>query len=1096
MSETTDHAARSRIRDAHDVGLFVEAGAGTGKTTALVDRVVALVAAGHGELRHLAAITFTEAAAAELKDRVRAALETVAAGVDPTYADPDACVRADRALHQLDDAALSTLHGFAQRLLSEDPFEVGLPPGFQVLEPVEASVTFEARWARLVDAIFAQPDLEPALTTWLVGGLSVRQLRRVAVELWAYPERLPPDADPPPLPRLRADELREALDGLLTVRRERCLDDDDLLADHLDGLIPFRDALAVAADELDALAAVFGVPPLSCKRGQAKHWGGVQTVRDACAAADTLRRAIVDEQRQGALEILAAAIVAEGRVYADDRRREGRLEFHDLLVLARDLLRDHEDARAAAAARYRWVLVDEFQDTDPLQIEIATLLTAAVHPAPGVRWAEIELRPGALTLVGDPKQSIYRFRSADLRVYHEARERLDLESVALVENFRSAPHILDVINAVFEELLTEVSGVQAGHVTLYPHRDEPATKPTVGVIGDGVDTLMVEVREHEATDVANTVRHIVDQGWLVDDGAGGWRPAVERDIALLIPSRTVLPALEAALERAEIPVRVESQSLVYSTAEVRDLLAVLAAVEDPTDELSIVAALRSPAFGCSDADLLAHVAAGGGWDYRREPPDASAAPSPVAASLHALHELWMNRWWRGVSETVEAVVRERQLLEVATMARRPRDRWRRVRFVMDQARAWEDAGETSLRGFLEWARRQADEGARVNESVAPEPDDPAVRILTVHGAKGLEFPIVILAGLNTVAPNQPPPVLWGPAGPEVRLGSTEARTAVETPGYDACKVEEREHQAAERLRLLYVAMTRARDHLVVSLHHRMGRESHAAQLAPRLAAVPHELLRPRSAPPAGRPRPGPIPASATPEARETWRSNRAALLERAARPMSVAATTLAELTGPERFDADDPVEGVESRPPWRRGRAGTAIGRAVHAVLQTVDLEAGASLDATARAQALAEGVPHREREVRDLAASVLACPTVRGAVAGGWDRWREVPVAAEVDGVLVEGFIDLLLRAPSGLVVVDYKTDQVPSVAELDAALARYSVQGAAYALALEAALGEPATRCVFVFARQPDAVERDVTDLPGAIAAVRERVRAATVG
>ena len=329
----------------------------------------------------------------------------------------------------------------------------------------------------------------------------------------------------------------------------------------------------------------------------------------------------------------------------------------------------------------------------------------------------------------------------------------------------------------------------------------------------------------------------------------------------------------------------------------------------------------------------------------------------------------------------------------------------------------------------------------------------------------------------------------------MRLGSIDRRTAVETLGYDACRAEERDHQEAERLRLLYVAMTRARDHLVVSVHHCVRYESNARLLAPQLAAAPHETLHPRDAPPARRPRLGPIPASATPEARESWRSNRAALLERAARPLSVAATTLAELAGAERFDGDDPVDGVEDRPPWQRGRAGTAIGRAVHAVLQTVDLEGGVNLDATARAQALGEGVPHREREVRDLAASVLASPTVRAAVEGGWDRWREVPVAAEVDGVLVEGFIDLLLRAPTGLVVVDYKTDRVSSVGELDAALARYSVQGAAYALALEAALGEPVTRCVFVFARQPEAVERDVNDLADVIAAVRQQVHAAMV-
>jgi len=167
------------------------------------------------------------------------------------------------------------------------------------------------------------------------------------------------------------------------------------------------------------------------------------------------------------------------------------------------------------------------------------------------------------------------------------------------------------------------------------------------------------------------------------------------------------------------------------------------------------------------------------------------------------------------------------------------------------------------------------------------------------------------------------------------------------------------------------------------------------------------------------------------------------------------------------------------------------LGRAVHAVLQTVDLTTGAGLDVTARAQAHAEGIAGREREVQRLAASVLGSPIVRAAVADGRERWREVPVAAHVDDVVLEGFVDLLLRTPGGLVVVDYKTDRAPTGAALDDAVERYSVQAAAYALALEATLGEPVTRCVFVFAREPDAIERDVTDLPGAIAEVRRLLR-----
>ncbi|HEV2310306.1 MAG TPA: 3'-5' exonuclease, partial [Acidimicrobiia bacterium] len=647
------------------------------------------------------------------------------------------------------------------------------------------------------------------------------------------------------------------------------------------------------------------------------------------------------------LAVLGGRLSAFARAYADDRRREGRLWFHDLLVLARDLLREHPDARDAAASRYRCLLIDEFQDTDPLQIELAVLL-ATSDPARAVRrWSDAPIRPGALTLVGDPKQAIYRFRDADLRVFDEARRSLGLESVALVENFRSVPAVLEAVNAVFEELLVERPGVQPAHATLHPHRTA-ARGAHVAVVGGAADLPMVEVREHEADDIAGVVRQILDEGWTVEQPDGTLRAAVPRDIALLIPTRTVLPALEAALERADLPVRVESQSLVYSTAEVRDLLHILAAVDDPTDEIAVVAALRSPAYGCSDAELAAHAGLGGRWDYRTDPPDGS--PGGVADGLSSLQGLWRMRWWRTVSGTVDAVVRERRLLELAARHRRPRDHWRRIRFLLDAARAWEDAGETSLRGFVEWAERQADEGARVNEAVAPEPDDPAVRILTVHGAKGLEFPIVILAGLSTLPSKQPPTVLWGGGGPELRVGVKATDRLVVTDGYEASQEVEREREDAERLRLLYVAMTRARDHLVVSLHHKdKSRECHAAALAPHLANL--EVLAPAPLAAAVALRTAPAPPSADPAHRGSWIAQREALLTRAGVPTSVAATSLTD-----REDAE--AEVVDERPPWRRGRAGTAIGRAVHAVLQSVDLATGADLDVIARAQAFAEGVP------------------------------------------------------------------------------------------------------------------------------------------
>jgi ATP-dependent exoDNAse (exonuclease V) beta subunit len=1078
MSTPHDAAARADIRERHDASLFIEAGAGTGKTTALVDRVVALVADGAVELRHLAAITFTEAAAAELRDRVRAGLEVAAAAGDKRYSGADAQQRCGHALHQLDEAALTTLHGFASRLLTEHPFDLGLPPGFRVLEPIEASVDFEQRWSALVDELFDDTALDPVLTVWLASGLTVARLRPVALAFCEHHDRLPSAAPPRPIPPLRTDDVVAAIDAMLRLRAAHCRDDADLLATHIDTYQPARDLLVAAGDELDAFEALDAVPRPH-GRGRKDCWDDVESARAAVAEVERIRAGVVDEQRRASLAVLTGRLTAFAHAYADDRRRDGRLWFHDLLVLACDLLREHPDARDAAASRYRCLLIDEFQDTDPLQIELAVLLATSDPVQAARRWTDAPIRDGALTLVGDPKQAIYRFRNADLRVFDEARRSLGLEPVALVENFRSVPAILDAVNTAFGELLVEQPGVQPAHVTLHPHR--PSAQARVAVVGDAADQPMVEIREHEAEDVARVIRQILDEGWPVEDPDGSVHPAVARDIALLIPTRTVLPALEAALERADLPVRVESQSLVYSTAEVRDLLHVLAAVDDPTDEIAVVAALRSPAYGCSDAALATHAGLHGGWDYRRDPPADS--PAPVVEGLASLHGLWRMRWWRTVSGTVDAVVRERRLLELAARHRRPRDHWRRIRFLLDQSRAWEDAGETSLRGFVEWAGRQADEGARVNEAVAPEPDDPAVRILTVHGAKGLEFPIVVLAGLNTLPSKQPPTVLWGGAGPELRVGVKTADRLVMTEGYAACLADERAREDAERLRLLYVAMTRARDHLVISLHHKQGSsECHAAALAPHLADL--EVLSPTRVAPAPRDSIAPVPASADPAARDAWIARRTALLARASVPTSVAATAF---SAPDDATRDD----VDERPPWRRGRAGTAIGRAVHAVLQTVDLGGGANLAVIARAQAFAEGVPDRADEVRALAASVLAAPVVREVATAGWPCWRELPVGALIDGVLLEGFVDLLVRTPDGLVVVDYKTDRAPDDDALDAAAAHYTPQGAAYALALEAVLHEPVIGCVFVFARPPTAIERPIADLPAAVAAVRASLR-----
>jgi ATP-dependent exoDNAse (exonuclease V) beta subunit len=1085
-----DQAAREAIAHDLDDTLFVEAGAGTGKTSALVARFVALVQRG-ASLTQIAAITFTEAAAAELRERVREAL-----GAAATSGEPGADRCAD-ALAHFDDTTISTLHAFAQRVLAEFPVEAGLPPGFEVLDEIQASIDFAERWARFLDRLYADPGVERALTVLGSLGFRMYRLETLAQLIHDDWDRLVDASLPAPraVPAVDVAPILTALDVAVAFAPACCVP-GDLLLEHLEGdVAEFRGRLAAAGDDEAAVLEVIAErPPIAVKKGRQNHWPDKPAVVAALATAEAAIESAIEALSGPAVELLLRAASEFVRMSVDERRRAGRLEFHDLLVLARDLVRDDRAVRRALHDRYHHLLLDEFQDTDPLQIELAVLI-ASDDPAAGTKhWSDCTIPSGRLFLVGDPKQSIYRFRRADIELYHQVRNAFGTR-LTLSTNFRSRPGVIEFVNSVFAALLGtgDPLGVQAAYDALAPSRDGATTNPITIVGGEHPkDTDLAALRRLEAHELAALIHRVRAEGWPVArpgaDGVEYTEPARYADIAVLLPTRATLSYLEQALDEAGIPARIESQSLVYATAEVQELLAVLTAIDDPADEIAIVAALRAPAFACRDDKLAEFRAAGGKWDYRADVPPQLPPTHPVVMAMHALRALHDQRWWDTVSETVERVIHERRLMELAVARARPRDHWRRIRFVADAARAFVDGGGTSLRGFVTWLARQVAEEARAVEVVVPEPDDDAVRILTVHGAKGLEFPVVVLAGLGVADRNVPPVVLWDQDGcPQVQIGPKERPRypafRYRTAGYEALSSHEQRAAEAEQIRLLYVAATRARDHLIMSIHHRAGPDaqprSHAARLLAPLDATPDLWLR---APEAGLPvlagpaAAGPEPVDA--DDGEFWAQQRTRVIAAGRRRPVAAATALAQV------EKDEPEA---ERPAYRRGRGGTSVGRAVHAVLQTVDLATGAGLEATARAQALAEGVPEREAEILALAASALQAPVVRAAIERGDARWREVPVAAMVDGVLVEGFVDLLIDTPDGLVVVDYKTDQVPSEAELDAAVARYSVQGAAYAVALETALGRPVVRCVFVFARAAGPIEREVADLAAATASVR---------
>ena len=1117
-SPLPDDRARRRIISDLSSTLFVEAGAGSGKTKALVDRVLALVKTGAAEVQSIAAVTFTEKAGAELRDRIRRELKR-SAGED---ADPETQARCRAALEQVDAAAIGTLHSFAQRLLNEHPVEAGLPPRLEVLDEVSSEVAFEQRWSRFQDALLSDPDLERTILLLLSSGIRPAALRSLAQAFddnWDLVEERVSvsESEPPPVSEL----LVPALSVIAVVCNEPCRNPQDKLRLRLDDLARFAGRLASLSNEfqiLDAIGPNAAPKPPSFKVGNVGQKAAfdcdLAELRGRVAAAGEQLEAVRTAVSTACARRLGSAIRQFTLSAAAERQQAGRLEFHDLLVLARALLRSSQHGPAVRMRlheHYQRILLDEFQDTDPIQIELAVRIASA-HSAGDVaglaQWSEVPVVPGHLFIVGDPKQSIYRFRRADISTFLAAAARFGAEAggaVELTSNFRTARSAIAWVNQTFATLMSEPDDIelprpsQPQYIALDATRPDPAVGPVVSVLGRAVhpkDVKADDLRGLEAAEVASAVLRILHEGWTVDDSEGSWRAAELGDITILVPARTSLPFLEDALDGAGIPFRAEASSLVYGSRAVRDLLMVIRAVADPTNHLHIVSALRTPLLGCGDDDLFRFkVERKGHWGYRADQPNSVPTDEPVHVGLKSLRSLHEQQQWLTPSELFDLVARDRRAFELGFTQGRPRDVWRRLRFVIDQARGWSEATNGNLRQYLAWVALQTSEGARVAEAILPETDDDAVRIMTIHSAKGLEFPITIVSGMSTAPRGRAAPaeVVFPPTGDVgYRFGKH-----VQTDVFEEWKPIDEQMGLHERIRLLYVACTRARDHLVVSLHRkertgdpksaaRTNAELLVAGMGDRLDHLPDAVGLAADLSPLAPELPSPLPPF------EEWQSEWRSALNLASRPNTIAATAL---TDEGTHDSDEgPDPGLQKRPrdldlpPWLKGRYGTAVGRAVHGVLQTVDLASRELLAEAVAAQCEAEAVPDRADQVLRLATAALESPSVRAACASRY--WREVYACTPIEGRLLEGYIDLLYRDSDGLVVVDYKTAGTSDPAELDRRLEGYRNQGASYALVMGASTGEPVARVTFLFLTPDGAIERHLSNLDDAVAEVRRLV------
>ncbi|MDB4933346.1 MAG: ATP-dependent nuclease, subunit, partial [Labilithrix sp.] len=893
MSEPlVDAEARARIANDLDATLVVEAAAGTGKTTALVERILSLLRTGKATLRTLVAVTFTEKAAGEMKLRLRTEIEKARTKAT----DKTERKHLDEALRQLEAAHIGTIHAFCADMLRERPVEAKVDPLFEVASEDESERLYDEAFTRWFQDTLQSPGegvarvLRRATRERDQDGprSALRKAGRTLIEQRDFPTPY----ERPVFDRKTAlDEVVEQLRALMPYAPKgyqdnwltkslyeigRVVSEIDRREDAGGAGTRVRDHDAIEA-QLRQLVRYKG---WSYTGGRTQWFNkaegiSMQQVRDQRAAAKEKLDRVLD----GADADLAALLFRElwgldesgalrhddaghddtgrgdtgpkrkgvVRCYEELKARAGKLDFLDLLVLTRDLLRSDESVRVGLQKRFTHLLVDEFQDTDPLQADMLLLL-ASDDPKESDP-DRVQVVPGKLFLVGDPKQSIYRFRRAEVSLYETIKERLLTQStspaslVHLRTSFRSAPSIQAFVNSAFDPLMkTNARKSQAEYVPLAPSRPDPEGRPTIVALpvprpySDYGRVTSWKIEESLPDAVGAFVDWLVNEsGWTITrpTHAGASEPVKigTRHVCLLFKrlqsfGNDVTRPYVRALEVRRLPHVLVGGKSFHEREEVIALRSALAAIEWPDDGMSVYSALRGPFFALSDDALIAFRHTQRHLHPLRKRDDAKLTDltRPVGEALDVLARLHVGRNRRSIADTIA------QFLE-ATRAHAGVAIWPageqalgNILRVLDMARRFEQGSVTSFRAFVGRLEDDAERGG-VNEAPVVEEGTDGVRIMTVHKAKGLEFPVVILVDPTANATFRDPSryvdakrKLWA-----VPLCGASPKELLDR------REEILEQDREEAMRLLYVATTRARDLLVVPI---VGDERDDKQPAP------------------------------------------------------------------------------------------------------------------------------------------------------------------------------------------------------------------------------------------------------------------------
>lgn len=1076
-----DEAEReSTIKDL-DTTMLVEAGAGSGKTSSMVERIKELIGEGHAKIDNIAAVTFTRKAAAELKEKYQLSIEKSLA-----ESKGDRRERFHAALTDLEQGFIGTIHSFCARLLRERPVEAGVDPAFTEMEETEDLLMQEEVWEKYIIGLMAE-DAE-SLDFLYKLGVSTNELKDTYSKLSLYPdvEVVKKEISPPDITVGIAE-----LENFLSYAKTNL--PDEVPAKGWDGLqSSIKEMLRMMrflnpSEHKDFFRIIALMENDSSTKITQNRWPTKDQAKEVETRANDLRGNILlpllnswrSYRHYHLMEIVEPAVQQCIQKRADN----SKLNFQDLLMKASQLLKDNSEVRKYFKKRFTHLLVDEFQDTDPIQAEIMFYLTG--EDTGEKNWQKLNPSPGSLFIVGDPKQSIYRFRRADIDTYNTVKalvEKSGGKVVKLTSNFRSVNDIGEWVNPVFEgRFPTEATAHQASWGAMHTVRKSAADYIS-GIRKITIDKVRFNsgfpIADQDSERIASWIRYTIDGHIKIDrtdkEKMFGFNESLKPgDFLILLKYKSMIHVYASKLEKYGIPYEVAGGNAWSNAEGLLEVLKILKAVADPDSDVALIAALRGLFFGISDDLLYRFKTSGGKFSFY------SAVPKKTDSDVADIFESAFNslkkyrEWSRTlpVSVTVEKIIEDVGLMPHLLSGEMGGSKTGNVVKTIEMIQQFEASGVTDLADIVDEIDYCMSDGETDEMDIA-HGTRGAVRIMNLHQAKGLEAPIVFLANpagsgkehAQDKYIKRDVDKTLGYFTAAYRSSDYHSKILAIPPEWNFYEAEEKKYDEAETERLIYVACTRAKNLLVVSNYPTKHEISPWEMVTPFLNDI-SELESPT------------VNALENHEeleiTKDKFNESKQIMTDKVTK--SVEKTYLVQNVTSLVKDSGD-------LPPWESNARGMTWGNVVHRVLEAINKGISEDdRDILVENLLKEHGRPAEEKEkVLNLINEIKESDFWKDLQKAD-NKFVEVPFSIRLkpsdlgypdkeDMVILSGIIDLIYKNEEGWIIVDYKTDDISK--DKDSFIEYYTPQVRTYCKYWEKVTGEKVAKAGLFFTHSKEFV------------------------